>query len=717
MANNESNQPEGRLLHGWNPMADPIRHQFRRDLYRQAASLPMKPARLRRRWQALMLWIRSQPMSLAFWLMSTLSLAGALLIIVFGWPIWGESASDYVGVVLAAGSATAFGSIVFSVVSTPFARASDIAPGYTAVVLGQRSPWLGGLGIIGVSGLLLTYATLNPTRSGAIAAVLVAVSAVTWSWMSARRALASADPLIIAQQAGRYYRKATMRSARFARGIAKGWPKEVRSNPTAVDLLTRDHQRDIVAGLLRQLRAGVRSTSGQGRVTEAVMLLEALAQAFTDYASSVDGEIGPPDGLVEIILSATDAVVDSGLKNDDNEAGNYALKQLVLLGAQECGDPEYAAARALVVRRLSSYLDDSWDNDISTLPAACVVSIGELVTKWVGIRAFEDASRGVEILGQIALRAIATSRKHIGHAATDQLAASFPVLGNEPHPGLRGHYLKAWSETSVPLLRLAPLEPVDGMAGVVDALLPGITLARGTSLQQAMWEVAPSRVPGAVGAILDALEPSMLSLESDTGDDGSYQQGLADCLALAYGTALLLAQHRQQDSAQEHAVRILKSALNVTSSEAGTRAITSGDVAELVWSILLTAAFVGLDNDLLRVAAEALLDGIGADDAWEPPPVDEAYMLAFVVGLKVVAGISESEIQTWEDTVLAAQQGDPFGGISWDWGSRIEGLGRAPSTNRNHVVAPPAIFAAINNAAIERWPQLGLARATTMSDG
>ncbi len=526
MTNTDGDPQEPRILHAWNPIADPIRQQFRQDLYRRAASLPMSPARFRRRWQTFLLRISAEPMSFVFWLMSTITLAGALGTALFGWPIWGASGSGYAAVVLAAGSATAFGSIVFSAFSTPFARASDVAPGYTAVVLGQKSPWLSGIGIIGVSGLLLIHATLSPTRSGAVAAVLLALSAITWSWMSARRALASADPLTIAQQAGRYYRAATRRAARYARvGLAQGWPKEVRSDPEAVDVLTRDHQRDVVAGLLRQLRAGVRSTAGQGRVTEAVMLLEALAHAFTDYALSVDGEIGPADGLLEIVLRAVDSVVQSSINQDDNEAGSYSLVQLVWLGGQDCGDPEYAATRALVLRRISSYLDQTWDNDTSTLPAGSVASIGELTKKWVSIRAFEDASTAMEALGTIVGRAVATRRKHIGYEATGQLAAIFPIICNEPHPGLRKHYLKAWSETSAPLLRAAPLEPVDGMSGVVDALLPGITLARNPSLQQEMWKVAPPLASAAVSAIWDALETALPWLEADMTEERYYERG------------------------------------------------------------------------------------------------------------------------------------------------------------------------------------------------
>jgi hypothetical protein len=341
-----------------------------------------------------------------------------------------------------------------------------------------------------------------------------------------------------------------MRSAKHARvGLSRGWPKEIRSDPQAVDVLTRDHQRDLVAGLLRQLRAGIRSTAGRGRLTEAVMLLEGLAHAFTDYALSVDGEIGPHHGLLEIPLSAVDAVVAASLQFGDNEAGNYALKQLVWLGEQKCHDPEYAAVRALVARRLQSYLDDSWDNDTSTVPAASVSAMGDLVLKWIGIRAFEDAAAGIEILGQIAGRSLVSRRKHIGYAATDKLASSFPFLANQQSDHLSRHYLRAWSEASAPIFRLAAAEPLDGMAGVADALLPGITLAGASSaLQQTMWDVAPPRIPLAVEAILSALEPSIRSLAPDTGDGRQYEAALADSLSLAYAVSLLLARDEPQES-------------------------------------------------------------------------------------------------------------------------------------------------------------------------
>lgn len=694
------------MLPGWNPLTDPIRRQARQDLERLVARLPMKRARLRRRFHSVLLQVSAQPISAVFWTLSLLAFLGAVTTAWVGWPIWGQrEPDDFSGVVLAAGSATAFGSIVFSVVSSSFARASDLAPGYTVVVLGQRSPWLGGLGIICVAGLLLVYAAFDPTRAGSVAASLLAVSAITWSWGAARRALGSADPLMIARNAGNYYRRAAKRSARFASvGLANGWPKEIRRDPESVATFTRKHQWDIVVGLLRQLRAGVRSTAGQGRLTEAVMLHEALVNAFVDYAGSVEGEIGEGDGLLEVVLSGTDSVIASSLQHDDNEAGNYALRQLVIVGSQGFKDLDYAVARTFVVQKLKAYLDDAWDNDISTIPAASVVSIGELVRSWVSVHAYEDAVGGLEALGEIAARAIATRRKHIGYAATDQLAICFPILANVPHFDLRRGYLRAWSQASALVMRLAPLEPVDGMSGVADALLPGITLARSASLQPAMWEIAHDNVPMAADAIMDALETALSQLPNDVKDDRAFEHGLTDALSLAYGVALVLSRSKGAGDGKDQAERVVKMLMEATRSGPGSKAVASADVAELSWSILLAAQFSDVEDDLLTSAAETLLERLGAENDWEPPPPDEEYMLAFALGLRTVAGVPLNDLDQWEERVRARQSGGPFGSY-WDWGIRIEGFGRAPSANRNRPAAPPATIDAVNDAAVERWPE------------
>jgi hypothetical protein len=50
-------------------------------------------------------------------------------------------------------------------------------------------------------------------------------------------------------------------------------------------------------------------------------------------------------------------------------------------------------------------------------------------------------------------------------------------------------------------------------------------------------------------------------------------------------------------------------------------------------------------------------------------------MLAFTIGLKVLAGVDDDEINRWEEHIrLKESSGDPFGGPYWDWGMRIEGV-------------------------------------------
>lgn len=705
---NKGQETEREFLAAWDPLTDTVRTRLRTDIKARADSIMVSPRRWRLWWATTRFRVATQPMSALFFITASLTLVGAILIGAFGWPVWGHASGEYVGVVVAAGSATAFGSIVFSVASTSFSRAADIAPGYTAVVLGRSTPWLGGLGIIAVSGILLTYATQSPTQSGAIAAVLLAVSAVTWSWISVRSSLAKSDPLAIAQDAGRYYRKAMKRTAKYAQAVmAEGLPKTMRANEEAVAMLTRDHQRDLIVGLLRQLRAGVRSTAGQARLTESVMLLEALVNAFDDYATMVNGEIGPHDGLLDVVLTAVDSVIDACIQHEDNEAGNYAIRQLVHLGARGYSDPDYAAVRSLASSRLTTYVDRTWDNDSSSVPAASVTAIGDLVAHWITASAYEDVMRGLETLSKMAMRALLARKVHIGSAATSQLASVFVFLANEEVTTLRDQYLERWSEAVVPIARVAPYEPLFGMYGVADALVPGLSLGGGASLQQAIWSIDPSHALAAADAILSFLEKSISWLRSDEVEQNAVDKGLAEYLAVAYQALLLLVGRRDKVEAVSGAERALEFLLAATSSEAGTAALSSTSVVEAGWSIILASGALGASDERLAEASNTLLDRLGVDNGWDAHPRIDAYEFSFAVGLMVIAGRPEDEISAWEDRILATddQQG-PFG-WRWDWGMYIEGLGRSPATNRNRATASQSIFNYVNQSAVDRWPLLG----------
>ena len=706
----DANQDTGNdreYLRAWDPITGTVRGQLRDETERLAASLPMSRARIRRWFRFLGFRLAAQPITALFAAIALAAIFGALALVGLNWPVWGHKGNDYAAITLAAGSATAFGAVVFSVTTTAFTRAADMAPGYSVVVLNRRSPWLSGVGIILVSAFLLAFASINPTLHGALAAVLVGVSAVTWSWIAARGALAASDPLNIATDAGRYYRKALLRSARWARsGLATGWPKSIRKDPELVKRLTWQSQQQVVAGMLRQIRAGVLSTAGRGSLTESVMLFEALASALDDYAESVSGEIGPYNGLPDIVLGAADRLIDACIQHDDNEAAQYGIRQIVRIGGKGYADPDYASVRSLAFQRLSSWVDRTWDNDTSTIPAGGMVGMGDLIGAWVLTSAYEDVQRELQTLSKTALRSMATRRIHIGQAATGQLARLFPVLANESNDHLRSEYLNQWTEEVVPLALMAPHEPLTGMAGVVDALVPGMTLAGGHFLQRTIWAVDPPALSDAAGAVLAVLDKAVGGFARLDTDEQMLVRGLTEYLVVAYQTLLVLVANRDSLDGAAQAEEFLALVEAVAESDKLASVLLSPDVAEVVWSILLASSALQVEEASLVRVSEVILGALGVPGSWDPPPLDGAYLRAFVSGLMVITQQSDDAIEAWESAAIEAEAGGGPFGSAWDWGMHIGGLGRSPSTNRNRVTASQSLLDHLNSQAIERFPGL-----------
>lgn len=708
MTDNQGSNNDREYLRAWDPVTvGPLRSQLRDETERLAASIPMNRARLRRWFRWLGYRLASQPITAFFATIAVVAVLGALALIGFNWPVWGHQGNDFAAITLAAGSATAFGAVVFSVTTTSFTRAADMAPGYSVVVLNRRSPWLSGIGIILVSAFLLAFATVNPTLHGALAAVLVAISAVTWSWIAARSALAASDPVNIAKDAGRYYRRALLRSAKWARsGLATGWPKDIRTNPALVQRLTWQYQQDIVAGMLRQIRAGVLSTASRGSLAESVMLFEALVGAFDDYAASVGGEIGSYNGLPEIVLGTADRLIDACIQHDDNEAAQYAIRLVVIMGGKGYADPDYASVRSLAFQRLSSWVDKAWDNDTSTIPAGGMVAMGDLIGAWVSASAYEDVPRELETVSKTALRAIVAGRIHIGQAATGQLARLFPILANESNDHLRSEYLRKWTEATVPLALMAPHERVTGLAGVADALVPGMTLAGGPYLQRTIWAVDRSALPDATGAVLAMLDEAVAGFARGDADERALERGLTEYLVLAYQVLLVLVANRDSVDGTAQAEESLALVAAIAETDSLAPSLSSPDIAEIVWSIILASSALGVEENVLADVSGTVIAALGIPDSWDPPPRDGAYLRAFVVGLMVMNGQSTDEIEAWETAARKAAAGrGPFGS-AWDWGMRIGGLGRSPSTNRNRATAPQSLFELVNSLAIDRYPEL-----------
>lgn len=696
------------LLHSFDPLSATLKAQLKRDIQDRSHIVMSVPGRVRLRWETVRFRVSSAPVSSIFIATAALALFAAVYIAIFHSPIWGHTTDEFVEIVVAAGSATAFGSIVFSVTGIAFGRAAEIAPGYTISVLHRWLPWIVGWGIIVTSGITLLLSAFAPTRSGAIAAVLLAVSAVTWSWLAVRRSLSKGDPMEVARDAGLYYKKATRRSARYAhRVMVKSLPKALRTDPESIAMLTRDHQRAMVVGVFRQLRTGVQSTAGQGRLTESVMLFEALVDAFDEYAASVEGEIGPHDELLGVVLEAFDSVEDACIHHDDNEAANYGIRQITRLAGKGYTNSDYSAVRYFAADRLTKLVDRTWDNDETTVPAASVTALGEMVVLWAATGAYEDAIRGIESLAEVARRALLSRRIHIGAPAVVQLVKVLPEIAGETRAPVRKQYLDAWSAGAVGISTLGPLEPMGGLYGVADALVPGISLGSGESLQQTIWSVPPDASLEVAASILQFLEGSVAWVHSGEAEERTVEKGLSEYFTVAYQVLLLLVARVDQIDGVDIATRILAFVASTMQSDPGARSLRSDDVAEVVWSILLAAGAIGVPDDQIASSAEQLIECLEIEGWGSDFLHFDAYLFSFVVGLLILSGRKEAEIAAWEDRVLALDRGPaPF---SWQykWGFHIEGLGRSPSTNRNRVAAAAAVFGTVNQGALRRWPLLG----------
>lgn len=486
-------------------------------------------------------------------------------------------------------------------------------------------------------------------------------------------------------------------------------PREVQKDPEALRILSRQHERDLVAGVLRQIRSGAVRCLERGQIVEATTLVDAVGGAFCEYASDVDGEIGPHNGLLEIVLGTFDAAIERAVESTENEVGNYLIDRLVDVGTQRYDHPDYAAVRSLVPMRLSRYLDAAWDDDLTTVAASVVVGYGTLVSRWSDVGAVRDAILAMDNLSQVATRAILSNRKHIGLAATGQLARVFPELPSSTHSFRREALLEAWLKAATGPAGLGIAEPLAGVASTAHALVPGITLGGTPMLQQTMWQTPKPAIPDAAGALV-ALAARLLPVYRKVDEPA---RGLvADLLALAYGAVLLTGAHCADDPAfeggpaPEAAAELAVSVLMDSQLE---HPLDDGDLLELVWSTLVASAFAARDRALLASAAEEICARLlPLEDGWEPVPWEAGYVVAFLRGVMTAAGKSSEEIAEVEAEASSRMSSGPE---PWarlgilDWGDHLDPLGRVPSLNLNRVHAPYGLVAAVERWAVSAWPR------------
>lgn len=692
----------------WDPLVDVVRQQVSKDDLNAVIASAWSPPTRRALWiSKARTWLAAQPVTVAFWAFSVLALLGAIVVIVVGWPVWGAPPdNDYPEVVLAAASAVAFGSIVFSAVTATSTAGQDIAPGYTQVLLGRAGLWLTGLALIAASGLLFVFALFNPWRSGAIASALFAVSMVGLSWLSARRAIADSDPLDVARHASDHYRRVTRRARRNAVRFARaGLTRRARKIPEVVAAISRQHELDIVIGFTRQLRAGIDSTAGKDRLAEAVMLFEGVTAVFIDYALDTDGHVGRHDGLPMLLTTTADTVLDSAVKRRDSPASQYAIGKLVAAGSLQCRHPDFASVRTLLLSMLTSCIDRHWDDDHTTVAPDCVAALGELASAWLKTGALQDGMRAIDSLGTVATKSIIAPRTHIAIPAVGMLVRLVPVVASLERHG-RMAALKQWGEAALPIAMLVPHDSLTGLASPTDSLMADVTLAQGQppTLQRAIW-----RVPNEVEASADVVEVLLDLLERALPAYGNAEQTpgfvTAKGLSLLYAVALFAGNRLHGYAAHDVATRVMNLVTAWIADDA-REAFTNVQATAPVWSTMLAAAFTARDPSLLASKAQEILDAIRPQDDWEHPGYDAGFIVSFYRGLLIAAGHDDEELAAFQAMVEehARDEGLFACGEVADYGIG-RSASRVPGMATMKVAAPPEVFEAVAAWAMEQWPR------------
>lgn len=700
-----SSDPE-HPIPSWDPLFDAARERVSEAHRAVAGSAWEEPGRLGKwAWKA-HLWASTQRVSATFWGFSLATLVAAIITAIVGWPILGAD-NDYPEVVLAAASAVAFGSIVFSAVTAASASGGDIAPGYTQVLLNRAPLWLTGLALISGSALLFVLASLRPSRAGAIGAAFLAASMVGFSWLSARRAVADADPLDIARHASAHYRRITRRARNHARlKMRQGLPRGARKDPEAVSAVSRDYELRIVIGFVRQLRAGILSTATHDRVAEAVMLFDGLTSVFTDYAKDTDGQVGRHDGLPSLVTGTAEAVLDAAVRRGDSPAGQYSTSSLVAAAGLPCRDPQFAAVRTLVRSTLFSSIDRHWHDNHTTVAPDCVDAAGRLAAQWLRIGALEDGRHVFDSLSRVAQEAIGARRGHIAIPAVSQLVGLL-VVATRLAPEARLSVLEHWGNAMLPVAILAPVDRSSSLGPATDIVLGPVNLAHGKSatLQQALWSIpadadASACVTDKLLSILERVLPVYGEAEQ------SWNVTAAKGLSLLYALTLFVTDRLQGEAAEVVATRIMSLVTGWVGEGNIAEVLKDPDVIAPIWSTILAAGYTANDPSMLCRKAEDILRATDVPNSWSHPRVHAGYIVSFYRGLLSASGYEDERLAGFQETVErhAESEGLFARAEIADYGMG-RNAARVPAMATVGVVAPTNVTERVAAWVLEQWPR------------
>jgi hypothetical protein len=311
----------------------------------------------------------------------------------------------------------------------------------------------------------------------------------------------------------------------------------------------------------------------------------------------------------------------------------------------------------------------------------------------------------LDALYEIGVRAVRERRTHIGMTALDEVVLALDATCYMAVGDLRRYCLHNWVRTTRHVADLRVAEEHEFFMRGTQAFFPGINMW-GSSLQTVLHN-ASVRSPEVASDLAAELSPWFDQQLRAFGARRIGENGYfaTEGLALLYCLTLHQAYITSKTSlARTEEAKVLVDPMirwaQRLDREGEGQALLDPDIAELVWSILLSAGYCSPDSKIAVEGGRAVLNTI-------LPLLGQAEVDGFVaecvVGLMILSDRPDDAIQH------AMEDLQPDNAWGWDRGLHIAGLGRVPALNRNLVTASADAFDPVNEWAVSRFPSFASA--------
>lgn len=683
---------------GWDPLTEALKRRLEGDILPTVAAQAKPVARWRRVLWFLELRIKFRGLDVLFAAGALVPFGAGIALLLTTYP-WNSRSPDFSELVATAATTTAFGGVLLGLLALPIQSAVQLAAGYTAELLRRPLLWLTGLWLVLLAIGLFVLAAYQPDREAAIASGLLTGSALALVWMAARSVIASSDPREVALRQGKFIRKSMGQSRRYmARMVRNSLPKNLR-NDLPGELLVRQQEQQIINGFMRHFRAGIDGAIANRQPAAAIVLWDSALDAFIDYAKESGGQVGDSQGISQTFLQIADEMVLKALSLSLDEMGVHAITTLQRAFRVEIDPEPYRVVRSLALMKLKSWTESGWDDDATSIPAVAVDTIGELLRTSVVMKSPEEAIQGLAALHELTARAVVQKRSHISRRSLSQVVGALRAFLSTQDDRLRSYLLSRWVRDASNLAKIRMLEAGEYFMRSSDVVFPGISL-RDKGLQGLLSEIGPypRTSPELTDPLAKWLDGSLADFGTKKEDEMSYFAAEAlsvlYCLVLVHAYAVALEQPARGEAASR-LLHVLTGWIARIPDEEFSEVLLHADVAEMVWSVSVGLAYCAQDPGLLTDLAKELLPNLDVDNL---EPVTDRVSVDFVTGLMIAAGETEDRVKIVADTLEGDWTSDAF---------HIEGLGRAPSLNRNRVeVADPRLFDVVNRWLLDAYPRL-----------